>query len=720
MVDTLACLVPILLLIAARLALPEKAIDNPVVRALVMTGFAVLMLRYFWWRVTVTVLPADTLDLQSVFVWGIFAVEIIAWFDSLVGLLALSRRSDRRAEADRGEARPRATDPADLPVVDIMIATYNEPLDVLERTIVGALAVDWPADKLRVWVLDDGRRDWLRAYCAETGAGYLTRPDNSHAKAGNINAGIARTDGDYFLVLDADFVPRQTFLYRTVGFFDDPRIGIVQIPHSVFNHDPMQTSLGMQRDMPDDQRFFFDAVMPGRDGWDCAFCCGSNGIVRRAAMEAIGNKLPAGSITEDMLLTMALLRKGYVTRYLNERLAVGLAPESLAAFFVQRARWARGAIQLLFLREGPLGPGLTPIQRAMFLPTHWISQSLSQIVAMSTPAVYLLTGLLPLVNANATTVLAYQVPAILGAIMVIRLYAPWQYYPIAATTHGVLQAFRLLPTILVTLVKPHGHAFKVTPKGQDAMGGPQVDMPTVVMATVLTFATAVGLLLNANINTRIVEVGALIPIVAFWAILNMVVLMLVATIAVSPPVLRAEERFDLMEPVRLRHQSGTTRAELLDMSLSGALLSVSQGDAAGPAEFSVGDWMLVGIADVGHIRAQIMRRIGAGAGAKRYGLRFDLPRGDIRNALIRRLFTLGLDNSVKNAPSGRITRGMIARIFRDPKVSAPHAAGPRPILDLAPPAWLFEIERAADVTRELDAWARDLRAEASHTQSAAA
>ena len=110
MIDALVCLVPILLLIAVRLALPENAMDNRLVRLLVMAGFAVLMIRYFWWRVTVTVLPADTLDVQSAFVWAIFAVEIIAWFDSLVGLLALSRRSDRRGEADAGEARLRAAD----------------------------------------------------------------------------------------------------------------------------------------------------------------------------------------------------------------------------------------------------------------------------------------------------------------------------------------------------------------------------------------------------------------------------------------------------------------------------------------------------------------------------------------------------------------------------------------------------------------------------------
>lgn len=706
--------VPLLLLVAAGLALPRNAMDRPWLKALALGSLALLLARYFWWRLTITVLPADDLSVQSVFVWALFAIEMIAWADAGIGFAALCRRTDRRAEADRNEEWLRARDPIDLPVVDVMIATYNEPLDVLEKTIIGALALDWPRDRLNVWVLDDGRRSWLKEFCKAAGAGYLTRGDNLHAKAGNINAAIARTSGAFFLVLDADFVPRQNFLFRTIGFFQDPRIGIVQIPHSFFNHDPMQTSLGMQRDMPDDQRFFFDAIMPGRDGWDCAFCCGSNGVVRRSAMEAIGNKLPSGSITEDMLLTMALLRKGFVTRYLNERLAVGLAPESLAAFFVQRARWARGAIQILFLKDGPLGPGLTPVQRAMFLPTHWISQSLSQVVAMSTPAIYLLTGLMPLMNASTDSVFSYQIPAILAAMMTIRLFAPWQYYPVAATAHGVLQAFRLLPTIMATLIRPHGHAFKVTPKGRDAAGGPQVDAPTVVMATGLVLATALGLLLNANIDTRIVEREALIPVVALWAILNMVILTIVATIAVSPPALRAEERFDLNEPVRLRTQAGRLEAETRDLSLSGAAVEVAPApDQGAPAP---GDWVLVGIADVGHVPAQVMRQAPLADGRIRLGLRFDLPRGRTRDALIRRLFTLDLDNSVKHANAGRVTFGMIRRIFRNaapaPKAAAVQAAE-------APPAWLMALDDDR-IARELDQWARDLRAEQARAEDARA
>ena len=343
--------IPLALVAIFALAIPARWRYRRPVRLAVVAALAVLFVNYVSWRIPVTVLPASTLDAQGILVWTLFAIELLAWFDSALLFAALARRTDRSPEADLHEARLRALAPAEHPDIDVFITTYTESIEVLERTIIGATAIDWPAERIKIWVLDDGRRDWLRKYCDEHQVGYMTRPDNLHAKAGNVNAAIPRTSGEFFAIFDADFIPQRNIFYRMVGFFEDPRIGIVQAPHNFFNHDPMQANLALRRTLPGDQRLFFDEIMPGRDGWDCAFCCGSNSITRRRAIEAVGNALPTVSITEDMLLTMALLRKGYVTRYLNERLAIGLAPESLEALFVQRARWAQGALQILYLKE---------------------------------------------------------------------------------------------------------------------------------------------------------------------------------------------------------------------------------------------------------------------------------------------------------------------------------------------------------------------------------
>ena len=592
--------VPLLLIFGVILLAPRRLFSVRWFEVVIVICLAVVLARYLNWRLWETVWPADLSTFTGLFVWFVFTFEVLSWIDASILFAFLLRRTDHSPAADWHEDRLRDMEPGDLPAVDVFIATYNEPVEVLEKTIAGAAALDWPADRLNVWVLDDGRRDWLRRLAESKGLGYLTRAENRDAKAGNINAAVQVTDAPFILVLDADFIPQKTFLFRAMGFFEDPKVGIVQIPHNFFNSDPMQASLNMSKVMPDDQRFFFEVIMPGRDGYDCAFCCGSNGIIRRSALEEIGNALPSGSITEDMLLTLALKRRGYVTRYLNEPLAFGLAPESINAFFIQRARWARGGIQILFLRNGPLGPGLRWFERLFFLPLHWITQTFVQTLVIATPTFFLLTGIPPLLNTTAGSVLSYQVPAIVATIAAVRLFAPGQYHPLASLALSVLMAFRLLPVVVSTLIKPHGHAFKVTPKGR--AGAAVQDSATVFVCLGLSLLTGLGLLLNALPQTQHVSFSSLIPVVTFWSILNMIVLLLVAKIANSPPVLRHEERIDIDEPGMLHVDGGRIPAHFLDMSLNGALLKVEDA-----GRLSVGDWIGVEIAEVGLVPARVAR-----------------------------------------------------------------------------------------------------------------
>ncbi|MGB0661919.1 MAG: glycosyltransferase [Mangrovicoccus sp.] len=655
---------------------------------MLVAGLAVLVIRYLYWRLTVTVMPAEGFNAQSVLVWAIFIIELIAWTDATTLFMALLRRTDRSPEADIHEARLRRAEPEDLPSIDVFIATYDEPIEVLEKTIVGAISLDWPKDRLKIYVLDDSRRDWLRQYCEDVGVIHMTRDNNEHAKAGNINAAIKRTSGELFLVLDADFVPQQNFLYRAAGFFEDPKIGIVQIPHNFFNDDPMQANLRIAKSLPDDQRLFFDAIMPGRDGWDCSFCCGSNALTRRSAIEDVGGGLPTGSITEDMLLTLAMLRKGHVTRYLNERLAIGLAAESLSAFFVQRSRWARGAMQILYLKEGPLGPGLKWYQRLMFLPTHWLTQSLTQITAMVTPVIYLWTGLLPLLNTNVNTVTNYQLPAILGTMALMRILAPGQYHPLAATAHGVLQAFRLLPTVLATLVQPHGHAFKVTPKGGAGTDQVTADQFTVAVSQGLVMLTAAGLIINSDPNLRIVDGNSLIPVVAAWSIWNMVILSIVSTIAVAPPARRKEERFPLQEPCKIITEKGEFGAEIDDISLNGVkFLPESHLDQKVPER---GMWVIVEIARVGKIPTMVHRHGYYGVAGE-----FLMLDEQIHRNLVARLFTEGIDNSTYNESLGDISWSLLMSILRrdrTPRLPSPDITAPPDwlIMELADESWSVE------------------------------
>jgi cellulose synthase (UDP-forming) len=609
--------------------------------------------RYLAWRLFDTVMPADGEWYEVAWVWFCFAVEVLGLFDSAILYLMFLRTSDRSGEADIHEARLRSLQPDQLPSVDVFIPTYNESIEVLEKTITGALCLDYP--NFKIWVLDDGRRGWLLELCKSKGIGYLTRSNNAHAKAGNINHALSKTSAEFFAIFDADFIPQRSFLIRTVGFFADPRIGIVQVPHAFYNYDPTQSSLALQKALPDDQRFFFEAVMPSRDGWDAAFCCGSNSVTRREALRAVGDALPTDSITEDMLLSLTLLRKGYVTRYLCERLAFGLAPEGLKAFFVQRKRWARGAMQILYLAAGPLGRQLSVMQRLLFLPTHWLSQSLVLLLTLVAPIVYLWTGLLPMVNVTPEAVVYYLLPMIFAVAGGIWAYAPRHYFPFAAQVHGTFQSFKILPTVLMTMAKPFGHVFKVTPKGAGARIA-DYDRQIFWTSASLIALTILGLLINSQPDLRIIGEAGLLLVVAGWAAFNIVVLFLVCMMSLQAPARRGEERFKLDEPIWIFAANGTlSTGRILDISLSGVAITA---DESRSLTTQAGEKARVFLTEVGFLPGEVVRQKG-----RFLAVHFDLPPCVERDLLIRKLFTSGLDATTINASALSTTGAMLMSIW---------------------------------------------------------
>jgi len=329
------------------LFLPHLNRDNRWVRLAMIGVLSIFWARYMLWRFVDTTLPIPMPTGLGLWIWFCFFIEILVSIESLIFYITLMRHSDRTAQADKYEKALRGLSPTELPTIDVFLPTYNEEIQVIERSILGCLHLDWPKEKLKVWVLDDGKRDWVQDFCEEVGAGYVRRKEWVHAKAGNLNHAFEVTSGEFIAVFDADFVPFRNFLYRTVGFFVDPKVAILQTPQHFFNKDYVQSNLHLYDSTPDDQRLFFDVMMPARDGWDAAFWCGSCSLTRRVAMQDTGG-VPTRSITEDLTTTLALLRYGYITRYLNEKLSHGLAPESLPGLLTQRRRWCRGTIQTMF------------------------------------------------------------------------------------------------------------------------------------------------------------------------------------------------------------------------------------------------------------------------------------------------------------------------------------------------------------------------------------
>jgi cellulose synthase (UDP-forming) len=627
---------------------PHLPKDKPWVRTLMVAIGLSASLRYLIWRFTDTVWPADLLSAQGVWFLCLYSYEVLAFLTQLLLHLVLTRVSNRSPEADRYEAQLRRTPAEQLPSVDVFICTFNEDIDVLERVIVAALAIDYP--KFKVWVLDDGKRDWLRDYCAAKGAGYIRRPDNRHAKAGNINHALGVTDGELFAVLDADFAPFRNFLYRTVGFFADPKIAIVQTPQHFFNPDPMQLNLGIVDAWPDDQRLFFDVILPARDAWDCAWCCGSCSVQRRSAIAAVGG-VPTDSITEDLLSTMVLLRQGQVTRYLNERLSMGLSPENLKGFFRQRERWCRGNLQTLFLKTGPLAPGLPILKRLLFLPLDWLVHYMTRLLTILVPILFLWTGVGPFLIPSLEELLAYQLPVFLALWGVIRWFAPHSYFPLLTTASSLFGSFRIVPAGLSTLIKPFGTPFKVTPKGR-GISFDFGDWTVLGLAVLLMLLTIGGLIKNRVAPVDVAQGGAVRFIAELWALANVVLLALAALIALETPRPRREERFPTDEPARCLVGESESACRLVDLSVSGALL-------AGALPAPVGASLHVVLDGVGRLPARVVREQGG-----RFAVQFEeLPVED-RDRLIHAIYSAGRLNAVQDLNGWRLLFGVVRRVVK--------------------------------------------------------
>ena len=614
--------IPLLLVTAFFLVVWDVPRTHGNVRQWVCMVPVLLSLQYLAWRLFNTVWREndDSLMAQT-WIFGVWSIEVLACIEVAVFLLIMSRTNTRSEQADQHVM------PTPLPAVDIFIPTYNEPLDVLEKTIIAAAAMDYPHKT--VWVLDDGRREWLRVFCEEIGVRYLTRPDNSHAKAGNMNHALGYAQGEFIAVFDADFVPSQAFIQRTLGFFRDPEIGIVQTPQHFYNKDPIQTNLGLTQIYPDEQRLFFDQMAASRDAWQAAFCCGSCSIMRRKAVDAIGG-IPTQSITEDLLTTLVMLRKGYQTIYLNERLSMGLAAESIEGFFVQRERWCRGAIQSLFLNWGPLGPGLTVMQRILFFPTSWLTQYTVRLMLVAIPLAYLLLGWLPFYFTDASDMVFYQLPVFLAFFLAMRWLEGGQFSPLVSGPAGLFASFRLGPTVVASLIKPFGKPFKVTPKGSDAINGRRVDFFSLSMILMCMGLTLTGLLLNVVPELAVVTHDEFFPIAVLWSLINIGTLILAALLCFEGPRLRKEERFLIDEPALAHNGDLALPVRLTDASVDGCKLSIGQ---TASAFFQKGTASLM-VEGVGRLNILPVRQTNDHLAAT-----FQYENKAQRNAMIQKLFS---------------------------------------------------------------------------------
>mgnify|MGYP002779262462 CR=1 FL=1 len=345
--------------------------------------------------------------------------------------------------------------------VDVYITTYDEPLEVIRRTTISAREIRYPH---KTYVLDDGRREEIRAMAQDLGVEYITRENNAHAKAGNLNNALSHTSGDFILQMDADHAPLPHILDRLLGFFGDPRVAFVQTPQDFYNTDSFTSDVNEEAQRVwEEQRLFFSVVQPGKDAWNSAFFCGSCAVIRREALNEIGG-FSVKSVTEDIETSLILHSRGWKSVYHGESLAFGLAATSAAAFHIQHGRWARGGMQVLRKFNPITYPGLSPAQRIgyFFSLTGYVA-GLQKMIFYSAPIIFFLTGVLP-IRAIDSEFLVRFVPYLVLSVALVEILSRGLGFTWISERYQMAK-FWTYTSSLPTFFTNRRLQFRVTPKG---------------------------------------------------------------------------------------------------------------------------------------------------------------------------------------------------------------------------------------------------------------
>ena len=525
--------------------------------------------RYLWWRLFCT-LPPLSWSFESVVAIVFLAIETTAMLGGMLSMALLMKTRDRRKQADATQGWHDCA--LATPLVDVLICTFNEEATILERTIVGALAQTYP--NFRVWLLDDGRRPEIAALCGALGCFYLTREDNRHAKAGNINAAIRtlatlNLRPDFVAILDADFVPFPKFIERSMALHKARDVGIVQTPQHFINPDPIQTNLNLAALWPDEQRFFFDTVMASKDAWDQAFCCGTSSIIRFEPLVSIGG-FPTDSVTEDFLLSLRFREAGYSTVYLNEPLSLGLAPEGLREYLTQRGRWCLGFMQITRGKSGPFSrsANLNLMDRIVLVENFlaWSAGYIMRIAGLFAPPLFLLCGV-KVVAADMGDTLFYFLPFFVWHTAAMSWISAGRLMPILSDIAQLIAAPTIIKAVFVGLFGVRDQKFAVTAKGGDRSRR-LVEWGLLKLYAGMLIITLAGVAFYFRPgNLRIDAYGGL---ALGWCWYNIVILTLACFVCVERPRYRMAERYATSESVWVVNGGKRKAHQLENISINGA------------------------------------------------------------------------------------------------------------------------------------------------------
>ena len=416
---------------------------------IVISAFFTFM--YLLWRVLYSV-PVEYGWVAIAANVTLLIIEIIGFLETLVHYTNILGTREHPLPAIGEE---------EYPEVDIFIATYNEPTDLLELTINGCRHLQYPdLSKVHIWVCDDNRRPEMRALADAMGVGYFDRPDNQGAKAGNLNHAMGLTSAPYVVTLDADMIVKSDFLLKTIPYFVDAgkraaasgkegiKLGFIQTPQCFYDPDVFQFALYSEHRAPNEQNFFYQTIEPARTSTNSVIYGGSNTILSREALESIGG-FYTGSITEDFATGLLIESAGYVSLGLPEPLASGRTPHTFKEHITQRIRWGRGVIVTARKLKLWGRKGLSFYQKLSYWGsvTYWYSPIKNLIYALS-PLFYALFGII-VFRCTTADILLYWLPAFALQNICLRIMS---HQAVSSKWSGIYET-SVMPHMLIPIIK---------------------------------------------------------------------------------------------------------------------------------------------------------------------------------------------------------------------------------------------------------------------------
>jgi cellulose synthase/poly-beta-1,6-N-acetylglucosamine synthase-like glycosyltransferase len=580
----------------------------------------VASLRYFTWRITDTMNPA-----VAWFFYLFLAAELVGFGEVLLFYLTTWSRRLHRDQP----ALPNRT-------VDLFIPTYNEPVALLRDTVVCAVSVRYPHT---TWLLDDGNRPAVKALAEELGCRYLARSERTHAKAGNLNHALAHSSGDFVVTLDADHVPQPDLIDRLLGFFENPKVAIVQVNQDFYNLDSFQHTTNWEdRAAWQQQELFFNVIQPGKDALGAAMYCGSPAMLRRSALEEIGG-FATETVTEDMHTGLRLQKRGWEVVFYNRTLARGLAPQTFDAYRTQWHRWGLGAMQVFRLERPFLGAGLTLRQRLAYLSSFYFYwTSVQKLFFLLIPVFCVATGLFPLLT-EPGQYMQYFLPALLlNLVATIALQGGVTGF-LLTERYNLIKLGSMLQA-LSGLVRRKA-LFKVTPKSKSGSATLLQVSPYLVVVGLLGGSVIGGAfrIVNAKAPNELWAYAVTVSFALFFLYLLVPVVALAFKRRELRDIYRFPQRLELPLRVRMAGSSDTAWIDTYARNLNRFGLSVTLDtglvrEADVELELRLPDRIVNAVASVRwSSRLELGKRVRFAN-----GLRFDGITQEDQDAIARHLF----------------------------------------------------------------------------------